>query len=140
MEKIFLDSSKSFIIHTLEGNFWRENMYHYSSFEGYYQLTAVFCISSPILLARNIFTCVCSFHRAMGSLSAVGTPALIYLALSILVISFYPLLLNVAIKHNVKTLLKEQPGYLPVLSGLKKKISFFLYLCPVLLSIEQTRQ
>lgn len=35
--KILLDSCKVFIIHTTESNFWRENMYHYSSFKDYFQ-------------------------------------------------------------------------------------------------------
>lgn len=35
--KIFLDSCKILIIHTSESNFWKENMYHYFSVEGYFQ-------------------------------------------------------------------------------------------------------
>lgn len=60
---------------------------------------------------------MCLFCRAMDSLSVVDTPTLIYLALSIPYIlirkDFFPpstpLLLNVAINYNIKTLLKKQP-------------------------------
>jgi len=38
--KLFLDSCKIFIIHTPESKFWRENRYHCSSLEGYFQCAA----------------------------------------------------------------------------------------------------
>lgn len=73
----------------------------------------------------------------MRSLSVVEAPTLIYLALSIPYIhirkDFFPpstpLLLNVAIKYNIETLLKKQPEKLHSATLLESSSSLVLVFC-----------
>lgn len=89
--------------------------------------------SLHLFLSSNIFL-MCLFCRAMDSLSVVHTPTLIYLALSIpyilirkdFFLSSTPLLLNVAINYNIKTLLKKQPEKPPSATVLESS-SFLVF-------------
>lgn len=93
------DGCKILTIHTPESNFQRENMYHCSNFDSYLHPEsgnskgAESSASLPQFYWPGASSGLCvlfiGFHRAMGSVSVVSTPVLIYLAISILTRKYF---------------------------------------------------